>query len=54
MTGKRQVTPSLVGVSSGERLSKMTVTDDRDKPVSYDLAHARTSAIDIADAAAEA
>ena len=46
MTGKRQVNPSLVDVaSSAERLSKLSVTGDRAKPVSSTLAHARTAAI---------
>ena len=54
VTEKRQVTPSLVDVASAEHLSKMTVSDDRVKPVSSDSARARTSAIDTADAAAEA
>ena len=55
MTGKRQVTPSLVDVASyAERLSKLSVTEDRAKPVSSRLAHARTAAIATADAAADA
>ena len=55
MTGKRQVTPSLVDVpSSAARLSKRSVTGDRAKPVSSTLAHARTAAISTADAAADA
>ena len=55
MTGKRQATPSLVNVaSSAERLSKLTVSGDRAKPVSSRLAHARTAAIAAADAAADA
>ena len=55
MTGKRQITPSLVDVaSSGERLSKLPVTGDRAKPVSSRLAHARTAAIASAHAAADA
>ena len=55
VTGKRQVTPSLVDVASyAERLSKLSVTEDRAKPVSSRLAHARTAAIATADAAADA
>ena len=54
VTGKRQVTPSLVVVaSSDERLSKLYVTGDRAKPVSSTLAHVRTAAIATADAAAD-
>ena len=53
VSGQKQVTPSLVDVaSSAERLSKLSVTEDRVKHVSSDLAHARTSAIATADAAA--
>ena len=49
------MTPSLVGVTpSTERLSKMTVTEDRVKLVSSDFARAHTSAINTAHAAAEA
>ena len=52
---KRQVAPSLVDIaSSAEHLRKMTVTDDRVKPASSDLACARTSAIETIDAVAEA
>ena len=55
VTGKRQATPSLVDVaSSAERLSKRSVTGDRAKLVSSNLAHARTAAIATADAAADA
>ena len=55
VTEKRQPTPSLVDVaSSAERLSKLTVSGDRPKPVSSRLAHARTAAIAAADAAADA
>ena len=51
VTGKRQVTPSLVDVaSSAERLSKLSVTGDRAKLVSSRLAHAGTAAIATADA----
>ena len=46
MTGKRQVTPSLVDVApSVERLSKLSVTGARAKPASSRLAHVRTAAI---------
>ena len=55
VAGKRQATPSLVDVaSSAERLSKRSVTGDRAKLVSSNLAHARTAAIATADAAADA
>ena len=55
MAGQRQVTPSLVDVeSSADRLSKLSVSEDRVKPVSSNLARARTSAIATADATAEA
>ena len=55
VTGKRQVTPSLVDVvSSAERPSKLSVTGDRAIPVSSRLAYARTAAIATADAAADA
>ena len=55
MTGKRQVTLFLVDVaSSAERLSKLSMTGDRAKPVSSTLAHARTAAIATADATADA
>ena len=55
MTGKTQAAPSLVDVaSSAERLSKLTVSGDRPKPVSSRLAHARTAAIAAVDAAADA
>ena len=55
VTGQRKVTPSLVDVaSSAERLSKLSVTGDRAKPVLSNSAHARTAAIDIVDAAADA
>ena len=51
--GERHVIPSLVDTaSSSERLSNLTVTDDRAKPVSSYLARARTCA--IAAAAAKA
>ena len=49
------MTPSLVDVaSSAERLSKLSVTEDRDKPASSTVARARTSALAAAEAAAEA
>ena len=55
MTGKRQVTPSLVDVaSSAERPSKLTVTGDRAMPVSSRLVPSRSVAIATADAAADA
>ena len=55
MTKKRQVTPSLVDVASAaKRLSELSVTGDRAKPVSSRLVHARTAAISTADAAADA
>ena len=47
--GKRQVTPSLVDIASAaERLSKLTVPGDRTKPVSSDLARARTAELTTA------
>ena len=52
---KRQVVPSLVEVaSSAERLGRLTIADDRAKPVSSNVAHARSAAIKAAAAAAEA
>ena len=55
MSGKRQVVLFLVDVaSSAELLGHLTMADDRAKPVSSTVAHARTSAIDAATAAAEA
>ena len=55
VTGKNQVTPSFVDVSSSaERLSKLTVTGDRAMPVSSRLTHVRTAAIATAYAAADA
>ena len=54
VAGQRQVTPSLVDVASSvERPSKLSVTEDRVKPVSSNLARARTSAIATDDTAAE-
>ena len=47
------MTSSLVDVaSSAERLSKLSVTEERAKPVSSTLPHARASAIATADATA--
>ena len=55
MSGKRQVAPSLVDVaSSAERFSRLTIANDLAKPVSSNVAHARTSAIDAAAVAADA
>ena len=55
VSGQRQVVPSLVDVaSSAELLSRLTIPDDRAKPVSSNVAHARTSVIDDIAAAAEA
>ena len=55
MTGKRQVTLSLVDVaSSAERLSKRSVTGDRANPVCSTSAHVCTAAITTADAVADA
>ena len=53
--GKRQVTPSLVDIaSSAERLSKVIVLGDHTKPISSDLARARTAEIATAAATARA
>ena len=55
VTGKTEVTPSLVNVaSSAERLNRLTVTRDSAMPVSSYLAHARIAAIITADAAVDA
>ena len=55
VTGKRQVTPSLVEVASSDvRLIKLSVTGNRAKPVSSILSHDRTAAIATTDAAADA
>ena len=52
---KRQVVPSLVGVaSSAESLGRLTIADDCAKPVSSNVAHARSAAIEADAAAAEA
>ena len=53
--GKKQVTLSLMDiVFSAERLSKLTVSGDHTKPISLDLARARTAEIATAVATAEA
>ena len=55
VTGKRQVTPSLVDIaSSAERLSKLMVSGDHIKPISLDLARARTAENATAAAIAKA
>ena len=55
VAGNRRVTPSLVNVaSSAERLSKLTVSGDHTKPVSSELARARTSEMATAAATAKA
>ena len=52
---KGHVTPSLVDVSSSaDRLSTLSVTEDRAKPVSSTLARDRTLAIATADVTADA
>ena len=54
VAGKRKVISSLVDIaSSAERLSKLTVLGDRNKPVSSDLARARTAELAIAAALAK-
>ena len=54
VAGKRQVTPSLVDIaSSAEQLSKLTVSGDRTKPVSSDLARERTAELATAAALAK-
>ena len=54
VAGKRQVTPSLVEIaSSAERLSKLTVSGERTKPVSSDLALERTAELATAAALAK-
>ena len=54
VAGKRQVTPSLVGIaSSAELLSKLTVSGGRTKPVSSDLARERTAELATAAALAK-
>ena len=51
VAGKRRVTPFLVDIaSSADRLSKLTVSGDRTKPVSSDLVRERTA--ELATAAA--
>ena len=55
VAGKRQVTPSLVDIaSSAERLSNLTVSGDRTKPIYSDLARARTAETATAAATAKA
>ena len=52
--GKRQLTPSRVDIaSSAERLSKLTVSGDRTKPVSSNLARERTAKLDTPTALAK-
>ena len=54
VAGKSHVTPSLVDIaSSTERLSKLTVSGDRTKPVSPDLARERTAELATAAALAK-
>ena len=54
VAGKRQVTPSRVDIdSSAEQLSKLTVSGDRTKPVSSDLARERTAKLATAAALAK-
>ena len=54
VAGKRQVTPSLVGIaSSAKLLSKLTVSGDRTKPFSSDLARERTAKLATAGALAK-
>ena len=54
VAGKRQVYPSLVDIaSSAERLSKLTVSGDRTKPVPSDLARERTAELATAAALAK-
>ena len=51
VAGKRQVTPFLVELASfAERLSKLTVSGDRTKPVSCDFSHGRIAELAIAAA----
>ena len=55
VSDKTQAAPSLVDVASSAELhSRLSICDDRDKPMSSSVAHARTSAIDATAAAAEA
>ena len=54
LAGKKPVTPSLVDISSSaERLSKLTVSGDRTKPVSLDSARERTAELATAAALAK-
>ena len=54
VAGKRQETPSLVDIaSSAERLSKLTVSGDRTKPVSSNLDRERTAELATAAALAK-
>ena len=54
VAGNRQVTPSLVDIaSSAERLGKLTVSGDRIKPVSSNLAHECTTKLATAAALAK-
>ena len=53
--GKRQVVPSLVEVaSSAELLGRLTIVDNRVKPVSSNAGHARSAATEAASAASKA
>ena len=55
VVGKKKVSPSLVNVAfSAKRLSKLSVTEARAKPVFSTLPRASTSAIATANAAADA
>ena len=54
VAGTRQVTPFLVDISSSpERLRKLLVSGDHTKPVSSDLARARTAELATAAALAK-
>ena len=54
VAGKRQVTPSLVDIaSSAERLSKLTVPGDHNKPGSSDMARASIAELAAAPALAK-
>ena len=53
--GKRQVVPSLLEVaSSAELLGRLNIADGRAKPVSSNVSHPRSSAIEADAATAEA
>ena len=54
MSGKRQVVPLMDVRSSAEPLGRLTVADDRGKPVASNDVHARITAIHAAAATAEA